>query len=74
LALSLQCHMLNIKITKIHENVLHYLPMGGIIELIFLLEIFFIIDNDYIPILPKKLSTTYLTYTFMLKRYRVQLI
>ena len=29
----------------------------------FLLEIFFIVDNDYIPILPTKLSTTYLTYT-----------
>jgi len=64
--------MLNIKIAEIHENVLHYLPMGGIIELIFLLEIFFIIDNDYIPILPTKLSTTYLTY--MPKRYIVRLI
>jgi NADH-ubiquinone oxidoreductase chain 6 len=55
--------MLNIKTTKIHENVLCYLPMGGIIGLIFLLEIFFIIDNDYIPILLTKLNTTYLTYT-----------
>ncbi len=26
--------MLNIKITKIHENVLRYLPVGGIIGLI----------------------------------------
>jgi NADH-ubiquinone oxidoreductase chain 6 len=55
--------MLNIKIIKIHENVFRYLPMGGIIGLIFLLKIFFIIDNDYIPVLPTKLSTTYLTYT-----------
>ncbi len=31
--------MLNIKIAKIHENVLRYLPVGGIIGLIFLLEI-----------------------------------
>jgi NADH-quinone oxidoreductase subunit J len=54
--------MLNIKIVEIHENVLCYLLVGGIIELLFLLEFFFIIDNDYIPILPKKLSTTYLTY------------
>jgi len=36
--------------------------MGGIIGLVFLLEIFFIIDNDYFPILPTKLNTTYLTY------------
>ena len=55
--------MLNIKIAEIHENVLRYLPVGGIIGVIFLLEIFFIVDNDYIPILPTKLSTTYLTYT-----------
>lgn len=55
--------MLNIKIAEIHENVLRYLPVGGIIGLIFLLEIFFIVDNDYIPILPTKLNTTYPTYT-----------
>nr|YP_002860283.1 NADH dehydrogenase subunit 6 [Nothoceros aenigmaticus]ACC86806.1 NADH dehydrogenase subunit 6 [Nothoceros aenigmaticus] len=53
----------NIKIAEIHENVLRYLPVGGITGLILLLEIFFIVDNDYIPILPTKLSTTYLTYT-----------
>lgn len=33
--------MLNIKIAEIHENVLRYLPVGGIIGLIFLLEMFF---------------------------------
>nr|YP_009478080.1 NADH dehydrogenase subunit 6 [Anthoceros angustus]AVP12833.1 NADH dehydrogenase subunit 6 [Anthoceros angustus] len=55
--------MLNIKIAEIHENVLRYLPVGGIIGLIPLLEISFIVDNDYIPILPTKLTTTYLTYT-----------
>jgi len=42
---------------------LRYLPVGGIIGFIFLLEIFFIINNDHIPILPTKFSTTYLTYT-----------
>jgi NADH:ubiquinone oxidoreductase subunit 6 (subunit J) len=55
--------MLNIKITKIHQNVLRYLLAGVMIGLFFLLEIFFIIDNAYILILPTKLSTTYLTYT-----------
>eukprot|EP00897_Mesotaenium_endlicherianum_P002518 jgi/Mesen1/2294/ME001545S01380 len=55
--------MLNIKIAEIHENVLRYLPVGGIIGLIFLLEIFLIVDNDYIPILPTQLSTNYVTYT-----------
>jgi len=33
--------ILNIKIIKIHKNILHYLLMDGIIEF-FLLEIFFI--------------------------------
>jgi NADH-ubiquinone oxidoreductase chain 6 len=55
--------MLNIKIAEIHENILRYLPVGGIIGLIFLLEIFLIVDNDYIALLPTELSTSYLTYT-----------
>lgn len=54
--------MLNIKVAEMHENVLRYLPVGGIIGLLFLLEIFLIVDNDYIPILPTS-STNYLTYT-----------
>nr|YP_010881117.1 NADH dehydrogenase subunit 6 [Pallavicinia lyellii]WIA66619.1 NADH dehydrogenase subunit 6 [Pallavicinia lyellii] len=56
--------MLHTRIEEIHENVLRYLPVGGIIGLIFLLEIFLMVDNDYIPILPTKSSAaTYLTYT-----------
>jgi NADH-ubiquinone oxidoreductase chain 6 len=55
--------MLHIRIEEIHENVLRYLPVGGIIGLIFLLEIFLMVDNDYIPILPTKSGATYLTYT-----------
>ncbi len=55
--------MLNIKIAEIHENVLRYLPVGGIIGIIFLLEIFLIVDNDYLPILPTQLSSPLLTYT-----------
>jgi NADH-ubiquinone oxidoreductase chain 6 len=56
--------MLNIKIAEIHENALRYLPVGGIIGLIFLLEIFLIVDNDYIPLFePTNLSRDFLTYT-----------
>jgi NADH-ubiquinone oxidoreductase chain 6 len=59
--------MLNIKIAEIHENALRYLPVGGIIGLIFLLEIFLIVDNDYIPSCnrgaPTTLSSNLLTYT-----------
>nr|WIA66249.1 NADH dehydrogenase subunit 6 [Apopellia endiviifolia]WIA66290.1 NADH dehydrogenase subunit 6 [Apopellia endiviifolia]WIA66331.1 NADH dehydrogenase subunit 6 [Apopellia endiviifolia]WIA66372.1 NADH dehydrogenase subunit 6 [Apopellia endiviifolia]WKW95093.1 NADH dehydrogenase subunit 6 [Apopellia endiviifolia] len=59
--------MLHTRMEEIHENVLRYLPVGGIIGLIFLLEIFLMVDNDYIPILPTKSSETVLdrnlTYT-----------
>jgi NADH-ubiquinone oxidoreductase chain 6 len=55
--------MLNSKVTEIHENIYHYLPVGGIIGLIFLLEMCLIVDNDYIPILPTQLNQSYLSYT-----------
>lgn len=54
--------MLNIKVAEIHENVLRYLPVGGIIGLIFLLEMCLIVDNDYIPILPTQFNQSYFTY------------
>jgi NADH:ubiquinone oxidoreductase subunit 6 (subunit J) len=43
--------MLNIKLTEIHENVLRYLPIGGLIGLIFLFEVLLVVDNDLIPLL-----------------------
>jgi len=61
--------MLNIKIAEIHENVLRYLPVGGIIGLIFLLEVFLIVDNDYLPLFepaimnPENLLNTSSAYT-----------
>lgn len=55
--------MLNIKIAEIHENVLRYLPVGGIIGLIFLLEIFLIVDNETIPLFEPPFGAHYLTYT-----------
>lgn len=42
--------MLNIKVEEIHENALRYLPVGGIIGLIFLLEIFNVVEARSIPI------------------------
>jgi NADH:ubiquinone oxidoreductase subunit 6 (subunit J) len=43
--------MLNIKLAEIHENVLRYLPIGGLIGLIFLFEVLLVVDNDLIPVL-----------------------
>nr|UQV94640.1 NADH dehydrogenase subunit 6 [Haplopteris ensiformis]UQV94660.1 NADH dehydrogenase subunit 6 [Haplopteris ensiformis] len=64
--------MLDIKIAKIHENILRYLPVGGIIGLIFWLEIFVILDNDYIPILPTNWNKTYLKYTVYAERIQIR--
>ena len=73
--------MLNIKLVEINENILRYLPIGGLIGLIFLFEIFLIIDSDLIPILgfPKKFSTdlflssglfnVFLTVLFLIKSF-----
>ena len=49
--------MLNIKLTEINENILRYLPVGGLIGLIFLFEILLVIDNDFVPLLPSLGST-----------------
>uniref|UniRef100_A0A0E0RI19 Uncharacterized protein n=1 Tax=Oryza rufipogon TaxID=4529 RepID=A0A0E0RI19_ORYRU len=49
--------------TEIHEEVLRYLPVSGIIGLIFWWEMFFILDNETIPLLPTHRNTTSLRYT-----------
>lgn len=43
--------MLNIKVEEIHENALRYLPVGGIIGLIFLLEIFNVVEARSVPVI-----------------------
>ena len=43
--------MLNIKLIELNENLLRYLPVGSLVAIIFLLEIFLMIDNDIVPLL-----------------------
>lgn len=43
--------MLNIKNVEINQNVMDYLPIGGIIGFIFLILTFQVIENDLIPII-----------------------
>jgi len=43
--------MLHIKFAEIHENVLRYLPVGGLLGCIFLFEILLVVENDLIPVL-----------------------
>jgi len=40
--------MLNINMAELNENILRYLPIGGIIGIIFLIEMFAILDRDLI--------------------------
>jgi len=67
--------MLNIKLVEINENILRYLPIGGLIGLIFLFEIFLIIDSDLIPILgfPKKFSTDFFLSSGLFNAFLVSL-
>ncbi len=43
--------MLNVKLAEINEKRLRYLPIGGLLGFLFLLEIFLIVDNDLIPLI-----------------------
>ncbi|KAF7006473.1 hypothetical protein CFC21_023433 [Triticum aestivum] len=62
--------MFNIQIAEIHEEVLRYLPVSGIIGLIFWWEMFFILDNETIPLLPTHINTTSLRYTVYARKVR----
>lgn len=42
--------MLNIKIAEMNEKRLRYLPIGGVLGVVFLFEILLIVDNDLIPL------------------------
>ena len=62
--------MLNIKLAQINEKRLRYLPIGGLLGILFLLEIFVIVDNDLIPQLNYKnenlsLSIAFTQWAFM---------
>lgn len=44
--------MLNIKIVELNKELIHYFPIGGLIGLIFLVDVFFIIfKSDLMPLL-----------------------
>jgi NADH-quinone oxidoreductase subunit J len=41
--------MLNVRITELNESVLRYLPIGGLILLIFLFEVLSVLNGDLVP-------------------------
>lgn len=42
--------MLNIKLLELNENLLRYLPVGAFVAIIFLLEVFLIVENELTPL------------------------
>lgn len=44
--------MLNIKISELNQNWVRYLPIGSLISLIFLTQVFLIVDNDFCSVPP----------------------
>jgi NADH-quinone oxidoreductase subunit J len=42
--------MLNIRIAELSENTLRYMPIGGLIGVIFVLEFFLIIEPNFLPL------------------------
>jgi NADH-quinone oxidoreductase subunit J len=47
--------MLNVRITELNESVVRYIPIGGLILLIFLFEILSVINGDLVPFFSSKL-------------------
>ena len=47
--------MLNVRITELNESILRYIPIGGVILLIFLFEILSVINGDLVPFFSSKL-------------------
>jgi NADH-quinone oxidoreductase subunit J len=56
--------MLNIKISELTNSLYQYLPIGGLIGFVFLIEIFLIIDSDLIPILSNLTTTCLVNWSF----------
>lgn len=56
--------MLNIRVAEISEKRLRYLPVGGVLGVLFLFEICILIDNDLIPLLYYDIENTALLQNY----------
>lgn len=70
--------MLNIKASEISENVLNYIPVGLLIGLIFIFEVFLVVENDFISLIPltsalQSISKiNFLVYSFLITVFNYQ--
>ena len=58
--------MLNIKIAEINEKKLRYLPIGGLLGILFLVQVFLIVNNQFIPLYIPNFS--YMPFSFTLEQ------
>lgn len=56
--------MLNIKLAEINEKKLRYLPVGGVLGLLFLFEVLILLDNDLIPLLSYNITNQFFETQF----------
>jgi NADH-ubiquinone oxidoreductase chain 6 len=59
--------MLNIRLVELKENILRYLPVGGLIGIIFFLEIFLILRSDLIFLLKNNTTDSFQYITWINK-------
>jgi NADH:ubiquinone oxidoreductase subunit 6 (subunit J) len=54
--------MLNIRLAELDESILRYLPVGGFIGIIFLCEVFLLVELDLTPLYQTDVLTPFLSY------------
>ena len=52
--------MLDIKISEVQDEILQYLPVGGLIGVVFFLEIFLVLEGDFVLFYLRRQLTTWI--------------
>jgi NADH-quinone oxidoreductase subunit J len=52
--------LLQIKLSSIEDEFFNYLPIGSLIGFLFLLEIFFVLSQDFTPLIDNKIRPSYI--------------
>ena len=58
--------MLNIRVTELKESILRYVPIGGLVLIIFFVEVLSVINGDLVPFFSSS-SLTNISQTFLLQ-------
>lgn len=54
--------MLNVRISELKESLIRYIPIGGLIGILFCIQLLLILDSDLISSLPENINSTYLNW------------